>query len=212
MRARLLLLPAVLAFAASACGGSDGVGDGVATLESDDPDSTLEVSEQAPDEVDAEQAMLDFAACMRDKGVDIEDPTVDADGNIQFGGLRPGPGEEEGDFDGDAMREAMEACGEDLEGITLGFGGRSDIDVTEMQDTIVEYAACMRENGYDMADPDFSGAGPGSGGGGGPFGEMDPDDPDFVAAQEVCQDILGDTLTGSGVGGPPPGGEGGGGE
>ena len=59
------------------------------------------------------------------------------------------------------------ACGELLEGATLGF--REGFDRTELEDTLVEYAACMRENGYDMPDPDFSGsgAGPGAGPGGG---------------------------------------------
>jgi len=204
------LLIAVAGLLASACGGSDGDGDGVATLEADETATTIVDSDQPDTDVDSEQAMLDFAACMRDNGVDIEDPTVDASGNLQFGGFRPGPGEDQAEFDRDAIGDAMEVCGESLEGVALGIGGRGEVDFTELQDTLVEYAACMRENGYDMDDPDFSGAGPGSGGGGGAFGEIDPDDPDFVAAQEACQDLLGDTFGGPGVGGPPPGGAGGG--
>jgi hypothetical protein len=47
----------------------------------------------------------------------------------------------------------------------------------------------MRDEGIDMPDPDFSG-----GGGlfrmGGPGSGIDPDDPDFRAAQETCQPIL----------------------
>ena len=90
----------------------------------------------------------------------------------------------------------MDACAEQLEGVVLGFGGR-DFDPTELEDTMVEYAACMRENGYDMDDPDFSSFGPGTngepgeGGPGGPFREIDPEDPDFVAANEACGEILG---------------------
>jgi hypothetical protein len=55
----------------------------------------------------------------------------------------------------------------------------------------------MRDNGYDMDDPDFSSFGPGAegepaeGARVGPFGEIDQDDPDFVAANEACGEILG---------------------
>ena len=48
-----------------------------------------------------------------------------------------------------------------LEGVTLG---RQQRDLTEFQDTFLEFASCMRDNGYDMPDPDFSNFGqPGQG-------------------------------------------------
>ena len=139
--------------------------------------------------------MLSLAACLRDEGLDIEDPTVDADGNVQFGGFR---GQVDGDgvpIDRETIAAAMEACESELEGVALGFGD-GGFDLTELQDTLVEYAACMRDNGYDMDDPDLSAFGPGAGGepgqgAGRPFGEIDLDDPDFVAANEVCDEILG---------------------
>jgi len=207
MTTKFLVLFAAFGLLVTACSGSGDGGDGVATLESTASQSNEVGDEPVAADVDAEQAMLDLAACMRDNGVDIEDPTVDADGNLQFGGFRPRPGDGSGDVDRDAVQAAMEACGDLIDGVALGFGGRGDFDITGMQDTLVEYAACMRENGYDMDDPDFSARGPGSGGGGGggPFSEINPDDPDFVAAQEICQSILGDTFPGAG-GGPRPGG------
>ena len=153
--------------------------------------------------------MLDFAACMRDNGVAIEDPTVDADGNVRFGGFR-GVAQQDG-FDPEALDGALVECEEHLDGIALGRGG-GDFDRTELEDTMVEYAACMRDNGYDMPDPDFSNSGPGTGGEpgqGGPFGSIDFDDPDFVAAQLECQEILG-SFRGPGEGGARrnPGGSG----
>ena len=56
-------------------------------------------------------AVLAFAACMRDNGVDMEDPTVDADGNIRlnFRG-NAGPGEE--GFDRRVFREDVGASPE----------------------------------------------------------------------------------------------------
>jgi len=194
MKRRLGVLIFVIGMVATACGG-DGGGGGVASLEAADTvegDSGDVAGEPVVAEVDQEEAMLNFAACMRDNGVDIDDPTVDADGNVRFGGFRGVTQDPESDRA--ALQAAMEVCQENLEGIALGRGG-GDFDLTELQDTLVEYAACMRDNGYDMADPDLSNFGPGGGepgqgGGGGPFGEIDFDDPDFISAQEVCQDIL----------------------
>jgi hypothetical protein len=157
--------------------------------------------------VDQEEAMLSFAACMRDNGVEIDDPTVDSEGSLHFGGLRGAA--QQGEVDREEMQAAMQVCGELLEGFSLGRGG-GDFDPTELQDTLVEYAACMRDNGYDMPDPDFSNFGSGAGepgqGGSGPFGAIDPGDPDFAAAQEACGDVLGGLRAPGG--GPRAGGSG----
>jgi hypothetical protein len=52
--------------------------------------------------------------------------------------------------------------------------------------SIKEYAACMRENGYDLPEPNVSGEGP-------VFSEseVDREDPKFEAANEKCESILG---------------------
>ena len=58
-----------------------------------------------------------------------------------------------------------------------------------MQETMLEFAACMREHGVDMPDPDLSGGGgrmlfrAGADG-------VDPQSPTFQKAQEACQEIL----------------------
>lgn len=200
----------------AACGGSDESSSQVASLSDDtaasrEPSGNAEAAEGAD-----EAALLAFTECLRGEGVDIDDPTVDADGNVQL--ARPqfeNEGEEQGP--GGAFREAFRTCEELIDGVTLGF--RGDQDITELQDTLLEYAGCMRDNGYDMPDPDLSSFGPGSddedadngggpgGGPGGIFGAIDPDDPAFVVAQESCGDIL----AGFGPGGGPGGGPGRGG-
>lgn len=213
MKLRLLVLVSVVGLVAAACGGSGDSDSGVASLETEDTvagDAADVTGEEAVAEVDQEQAMLDFASCMRDNGVAIDDPTVDADGNIQFGGFRGVA--ENGEIDRETIQAARAACEDNLQGIALGRGG-GDFDVTELQDTLVEYAACMRDNGYNMDDPDLSSFGPGAGGdrepgqGGGPFGDIDPNDPDFITAQEACQDILGGFGPGGGGGFGRGGGE-----
>ena len=209
---KLIALVAVLALVAAGCGGGSDA-DGVASLESDtevlaaDPNAATEV---VTTEVDDEEAMLAFTQCLRDQGLDIADPEVDDEGNLRL--ARPG---QDADFDREAFQAAREACAQFLEGVSFGF---REFDRTEIEDTLVEFAACMRDNGVDMPDPDFS-ATPGAGGGGGrPFGDIDPTDPAFEAASEVCQEILSNAFgedgpgRGPGGGGPAGGGPGGGGD
>lgn len=189
MKRRLILLLTVLALVAAACSSNDD-SDGVATLEGSDTTLSEVVDNTTDDEVDTEQAMLNFTQCLRDEGLEFQDPEMDADGNLNFRQLAEGAE----DLDREALRVGFEACQTELEGITLRGGG---IDRTAIQDTLIEYAACMRDNGYDMEDPNLSDFGPGGGdgegqpgGGGGPFGDLDPEDPAFVAANEVCQGIF----------------------
>lgn len=185
---KIMLLVAVLALVATACGGSADADDGVASLDDTAQLDSASDTTVAP-ELTQEEALLEFTACLRDAGVDIDDPTVDADGNLQIARPNDGAGSagsEPSDFDREAFRAAREECGEFLEGVALGF---RDTDRTEIEDQLLVYAACMRDNGYQMDDPDFSGT-PGQGGGGGPFGDIDRDDPAFIAAAEACEDSL----------------------
>jgi hypothetical protein len=206
MRRRIVIVAVLMSVAVAACGGTGGGESGIASLEGDDGIIAAldegaavagadqpEIEGGAASDLDAEEAMLAFAECMRENGVDMGDPTVDEDGNLRLarpGGAEPGSG---GGIDREAVQTAREACREYLEGVVQQF---ERPDETEMADALLEYAACMRENGYDMADPDLSGGaggGPGGGGepGGGILGDLDRDDPAFQAANETCRDLFG---------------------
>ncbi|MCZ6456614.1 MAG: hypothetical protein O6650_05120, partial [Actinobacteria bacterium] len=92
-------------------------------------------------------------------------------------------------------------CGDLIEGLISQIF--RDIDQSEFQDSFLEFAVCMRDQGIDMPDPDFSGGfGPGEGGGRGLFGDIDPQDPAFQEAAEECQGIFegGFGLRGGGLG------------
>lgn len=188
------LLLTVTALVLGACGQGDPTSVEVASLDDSSPVSA-EASEPAT--VDPETAMLAMAACMRDQGVDVADPEVDEDGNVQ-----PPRPVDPASIDRATLLTAREACAEHLEGIEFGF---QSVDQTELEDTLLSYATCMRDNGYDMPDPDVSaiGAGPGQSGEG-PFGELDRSDPDFAAAQDACQDVLGE-FGSRGIGAGPGG-------
>jgi hypothetical protein len=189
------------AFALGACGGGgDGVSDGVASLDDEVADAASEGS-AAPtattEPVDQEEALLEFAACMRENGVDMPDPEVDDNGGVLIqigdGEQEPGAGPPEG------VEEAMDECGELMPRGPVERNGE-EFDPTEMQDEMLAFAQCMRDHGIDMPDPDFGEDGrleagsdtesADAGGSGpvlrGPFGTLDPSDPATEAAFEEC--------------------------
>jgi len=207
MKRRIIALVLLLALAAAACG-SDSSGDGLASLSESDADSgaALASDDGSTDAaLDGEESILAFTECLREEGLDIPDPEFDEGGNLRLRSLFEAG--EEVDISREEMREGFDACAEYLEGIAQQF---DRTDRAEMEDRLYVYASCMRDNGYDMADPDFSlehvpgagGGGDGEGGGGaggGPFAGIDFSDPEFVTANAACQDIFGGTfMPGSG--------------
>ena len=203
LAAAFAVLLLAVAAVASGCGSSS-ADDGVAALD-DAPASTTGEGDGTQDEAatdeDPQEAALEWASCMREHGVDVPDPQVGEDGRVE---IRPGTGMRL-DRNGDDFREAREACG-------TPFGDSdppqlSEEEREELQETMLEFAKCMREHGVDMPDPDFSGGG-GIFRAGGPGSGIDPGSATFQKAQEACGDILEDAMPGGGlrVGGPPTGG------
>ena len=179
---RIKIVPLLLAIGlvAAACSVTDSDA-GVASLEDE---SLGELVEDAiPDSASQEEAVMAFTFCLRDEGLDVEDPVVDDQGN-----LRPPRLRDIADLDRDVAEAVFESCNEYLEDVTFGLDSE---DRTEREDELLVFAACVRENGYDMPDPDFSNAGSPGSGGGGPFGELDREDPAFQAALVVCSDVFG---------------------
>lgn len=211
MKRRSILLALVLGLVTSACATRAAEESHLATLESGAEESGQTGDGTEANPVDAEAALMAFSQCMRDNGFpDYPDPTLNADGTVGFG-LGRGALEEAGiDPRSEEFRTAREACADNLEGIALGPGGEG-FDPTEMADTLLAFAQCMRDHGIPMDDPDPSGFGPGRGGepgAGGPFGDVDFTDPDVQAAFQACQKQV--NMSGPGGGGFPGGGPGGG--
>ncbi len=178
----LVLFSLVLA----GCSGDDTPAeDSIATLETTATTSGGSTTTVAS--VDMEAAALEAVACFREQGVDLPDPVVDANGNVQFSqDIDPST------LDEDALAAAQAECSEELSRVITGFIGT---DLTGFQDRLLEYAQCMRDNGFDLPDPDFTSFASG-GLAEGPFGEIDPEDPDFVEANQACEDILADLAPG----------------
>ncbi len=174
---------ATLVLLAGACGG-DPSGDGVASIE--DLSDVTAAAPAAPDDSAAdgldEEKVLAFAACMRDGGIDFPDPTVDSDGNVGFDLMAMS---DLAEVDEEEINSAFESCAFHLEGVSFGFERVFEAD---FQDEIVVFAGCMRENGVDMPDPDFSGIIEGQ-----PLfpgWEPELDDPDFEVAFNACEELL----------------------
>lgn len=183
----------------------------------------------------AEDQALAFAQCMRDNGVDFPDPTVDADGNPSFEGAF-GRGQEGGfDPQDTSFQDAMTACGDLMEGLSMGAGD-GGFDSGAMNETFYAYTQCLRDEGLDVGDITLDG---GFGGGQGPGGAaagdatlapfpsdgdqpgppadgvqgggfdstdrfatqlgQDPEDPAWIAANEVCQPALEEAMTSVGM-------------
>lgn len=180
MRTRPVIPILLVSLLLAACGSDQQVAE-VASIESTTTTSTTVVADSG-DAGQAEAAMLAFTGCLRAEGVDVPDPTVDADGNPRFtqppdlSAVTP-----------DELNAAVAACRDELDQVTIGFIGT---DLTGIEDTLLEYARCMRENGFDLPDPklDLNFGGPD--GFQGPFGKIDFNDPDFIAADEQCASLI----------------------
>ena len=152
-----------LTLALSACGGGGEAG---------------RASDGSREATDRREAALKFAQCMRERGIDHPDP--DANGLFR---IEPGQG-----FDPQSakFREAREACDKYL--AEMGPPPElSEEDRKKLEEQMLAFAKCMREQGIDMPDPNFGGEGgrftfeidPHSG--------IDPSDPDVRAAEQKCR-------------------------
>jgi len=171
-----------LALVATACGSGSNAAAQVATLGSSTgttPDTTSPANTQ--------EALLKYAACMRENGVNMADPTFDADGNPTGGGF----GRDSGiDPRSDAFQAAQKVCGNLLQGVTLGGRGRG-LNQEAIQNSLNDFTACLRDEGLQVDDITFGRGG----GGGGPTGGSTPADGTGPGRG-----------FGGGFGGPPPGG------
>ena len=103
--------------------------------------------------VDPEKAAQEFVACLRKQGLTVDDPQVDSNGNVDmrsiFQSANINPGSTEG-------QKAMEACRSKLD--NAGFGP-SEEDRAARQEAMLAFTACLRKQGLDVQDVDFSGPG-----------------------------------------------------
>ncbi len=167
---------AVVALLAAGCGGSKSSSKGVASVGGSGGNAVTSTTK-----ANQEQVLLQFTQCMRKNGVNMADPTVDANGNVRLsppvagsGGSQPSQA---------ALTKATSACQKYLQGVTQGFSSQNQ---SQFRDSVLKYTQCMRKNGYEMPDPDFSGGAAGLFGG----GKINQNDPAYKKADAVCHSNL----------------------
>ena len=128
--------------------------------------------------LDNEAKMMALTECLREQGIEVMDPVVDADGNVDKPELAEGV-----EWDEETMGQAWEACEHHLKGFIWEKEGVDVSEQAEQLDQYIALATCLREENYDLDDPtaetldvwmgDFKKA-------------IDWDDPDAVADYEEC--------------------------
>jgi hypothetical protein len=89
-------------------------------------------------------------------------------------------------------KEAFEECGVETPEFKggPGGGGGPKINSAAFKKQVKEYVACVRENGYELPEPNFSGEGP-------IFEKSESESSAFKQASEQCQSLLGGPQTGT---------------
>lgn len=112
----------------------------------------------APVALSDEEMLLEFSACMRENGLvdfelpDFDDLVFDADGNLQISQMLAGSGLQ---LNSEEFRRAFEACSQHIEGTTLGQAA-GGFNVSDLQDSLLAFARCMRLEGIEVEDPKLS--------------------------------------------------------
>ncbi|WP_129842032.1 hypothetical protein [Streptomyces sp. RFCAC02] len=166
-RGALAVLPLIWALALTGCD-SGGSGVEVASAENGGTGGgSAETEDLDPDEM-AQR----FAECLREHGVEVEDPQPGGGLDVDADAL----GLDQGTVDA-----ATEACREYDPAVS---GPAGEEPPPEAQEYMLQFAECMRENGVDdFPDPQSGGI------------SLDGavmSDPDYAAADEACQRLLPD--------------------
>ena len=129
------------------------------------------------------QALLDFARCMREHGIDMPDPKFDSGGGVTM--RQGGPGTAPvSKAKMDAAEKACEKYQKQIKAPTL-----SPEEQAEFRRAALANAKCMRDHGIDFPDPEFGANGEARVRIGKRSG-INPQSPKFQAAQKACMKFL----------------------
>jgi hypothetical protein len=173
-RIRVGLVPGLLlalALALAACGGGNGGNDGVASL--GDGKATTTTTTSPGNGGDFKQRALAYARCLRQHGIDMPDPTFDAQGRMAMQ-MPSGVGPDDPKF-----KAAEQAC---KQYAPVGEPEKPD---PQLQQQMLAYARCMRQHGINIPDPK-----PGEGINVDGDKGVNPNDPKFKAADQACQQYV----------------------
>lgn len=163
----------------------------VASLASPDESPDPETAEAVSEFEDQTEAMLAYAQCLRDNGIDVDDPEPGSGGPRAI--LGGGPGSDDAGIDrrSEEFIAANEACSAILE------ASRPEVDPEVQQERLEEQLAlaqCIREQGFEeYPDPAIGSDGRLQRVRGQEMSEIGIDrrSPEFQAAFVACRDSLG---------------------
>lgn len=170
--AAAVLLVVALAVALASCGSSPGDrADGVASLDGNKASSSGDSKDPKKKDVteaERQDAMVEFATCMRKHGVDVPDPKTSGGSGSDKGGFKiavrdgdaPGPqggpvGPGGSPREAKAFEKANKVCEPILKDVIGDAPDISPEEEAKMRDEALKFARCMRKNGVDMPDPTF---------------------------------------------------------
>ena len=131
---QVLFLVIVICFVLSAC---DPSGSNVVSLgETAMPADENEI-------LDHETMMMEYTACLRNEGLEVSDPVINADGEVEKPQLSD-------NISKDDLLAANEVCAPLLDGFTFG---KKEEDLSQEVDNMLILAACLREEGITIDDP-----------------------------------------------------------
>lgn len=172
MTTRLLLAAAAATASLVACGGGE--------------DNTASPAAGADKN---RQALLDYARCMRENGIDMPDPEFEG-GRVTMRAGSPGSS-----VTREQMQQAEKACAKYQEAIKPPE--LSDDDKAEMKKAALANARCMREHGVpDFPDPTFDENG------GAQIRitkQLDPENPSFQKAMKACAKTMPGAVSAAGA-------------
>lgn len=170
----LKLVSAVLfvVFLAACSGGGEGDVTAGGVASASDLNETVQDAEDVANDIvaaetdddavtTAEDAGLALAACMRDNGFEsFPDPTVDANGNLN---LRAALTDSGLNFQDEGFRDQIGACQEEVGADNFGANARGD-QREGIQEQLLSYTQCLRDEGLDVGDIEFGAPGQGQNG------------------------------------------------
>lgn len=163
---RTMVATALLALALAGCGDAGGDDQIPTAGGSAEPEATGQRAGGDLSEQEMHEKALEFAACMREHGVDMEDPEPGEGIRVRI----------EGD---PAQAEAAEQACRHL----LPDGGAPPGSDPDARDDMLAFARCMRDNGVEsFADPQE--------GEGIHLGPEQAEDPDFEEAERTCNERI----------------------
>lgn len=117
------------------------------TSESETAESELETTEDPSSDLETAQASAEaFSQCLRDRGVDVPEISLGADGQLEITELLAGL-----DLSDSALQESVLACQGSLEGGLLGSLNQFMQDQT-VQNAMTSFSQCVRDGGFEVID------------------------------------------------------------